>query len=185
MDTGKGKRIAQNRQTQNRKKKIKKKNHGAQSLWGLCRVLHGTLPLLQDEFLQISRTIHIRSRRTFIDACSVQLQGTMRIATAVPLLVALLGASSVEGRTIARSTGRKSFPTQQQQQQHLSQLQRLSQVSPWYRCWRRPLDDDPCVVSCIRCREQRLRWFSMRRIASVREAASRPCPSLMLPSHST
>lgn len=77
----------------------------------------------------------------------VQLQGTMRVATAVSLLVALLGASSIEGRTVARTTG-KYFPTQQQQHQHLSQLQRLSQVSPWYWywCWRRPLNGDPCAV---------------------------------------
>lgn len=70
----------------------------------------------------------------------------MRFATAISMLVALLGASStvVQGRRIARpassARGSKSVEEQQQRQeqqpqQHMTQLQRLSQVgrSPSWR----------------------------------------------------
>lgn len=82
-------------------------------------------------------------------SCQQHLQGTMRFATAISLLVALLGvSSSAQGRSIARpasTSGRKWDQQQHQQQQHqhqhqlqgqqhrqqqLTQLQRLSQVGP-------------------------------------------------------
>lgn len=55
----------------------------------------------------------------------------MRIATAIPFLVALLGAGSVQGRRIAQSASAgssNSFGQKQQQQLQLQQLQQLPQL---------------------------------------------------------